>query len=349
MKYIIKKLTEQIFSNIPFKESCIESCSSINQSKVVDCPTFNEKRRCGVYHKGGLEIYLCSRENIKSKRLFSDSIEIITNFAIEIDGSKKIIQQQSFKQVERLIHNLKTYNAHCIQLVELMLDPSIARKHINEQISSIEAHILENPRRAAKSLINLLKNSKLIQSEISIYDSLFKSDTSNFRIGNHQIHRLLKGVLMIFFEDFQEKNIRINLQDSSLEIAVDYPTFICALIHFFDNATKYVFPESSVDISFADAGSKICVHIEMISLRINQDEKDKILEEGQSGFFAKKLNLNGKGIGMFVIATFFELNNSKLIINPKVKSSTREKFGIPYDINEFILELPKSGGLFKMM
>lgn len=347
--YSIKKLSELVFENIERQHSCYDHCTSLNRSEVVDCPRFNEKRRRGVYRKGGFEIYICSNDTVRAKRLFSNSLDVITNFATEIDRSKNALQVESFKNIERLIHNLKTYNAHCIQLADIILEPNPARKGVNEQLSSIVSFLREDPEKAALYLLKIIKNNKFIQGEISIYDTLLKSETSSLNTNNHQIHRLLKGVLSIFFEEFQEKNVLINLNNTIEEVMVDYQTFICSLNLLFENAVKYICPGSTIEIFFSPGPSKVIVTIEMTSLQIMEQEKSDILHEGVSGFYAKKLGLSGKGLGMSLITQLLQLNSCHLTITPNIKPDMKTRIhGIPYERNLFVLEIPKKTGLLTM-
>jgi K+-sensing histidine kinase KdpD len=319
----------------------MKSCDSLNSSQVVHCPNYHEKRRCGVYHKHGVEIYLCSAEDIRAKRLFKNSVDLISNFAVAIEEAKVTIQNDSFIQMERLMHNLRTYNAHCIQSSDLILDPSASKRNAKNQIQEIEDAIIRSPRTTANSLIKIIKNIRFIQGELSIYENLYKTGERQLSPSNHQIHRLVRGVLGIFFNDFQDKDVLISVEPCSSEIFVDYQTFIVSLIHLFDNAVKYCKPSSTINIFFEQLNNKVKMSIEMMSVKILETEKDRVMKEGESGYYSKKLGLAGKGIGMFIVQEFLNINNCPLMINVNANHKMNiEKLGIPYEQNTFVIIMP---------
>ena len=79
--------------------------------------------------------------------------------------------------------------------------------------------------------------------------------------------------------------------------------------------------------------------LEMSSLKITNDEKRNLFQEGFSGLIAIKLGKSGKGLGLGTTAKILELNNAELIIENNINpnKSIKEK-GIEYEENIFIIK-----------
>ncbi|UJQ35727.1 ATP-binding protein [Aeromonas caviae] len=142
----------------------------------------------------------------------------------------------------------------------------------------------------------------------------------------------------VFFPDFTDKNVKINIRPTKLTHLFDYETVQVALYHFIDNATKYVAPDSNIEVStfFNDDKSSIIIRFEMLSLQIHKDERVDIFKEGYSGSFAKRHNLSGSGIGMARILELLSLNNGYLCLHDDISDSASYlREGLPYSHNTF--------------
>ena len=86
-----------------------------------------------------------------------------------------------------------------------------------------------------------------------------------------------------------------------LNLRVDYPTISVILGHLWNNAIKYVHPNSTLDINFQSNGKHLVTKIKMFSLKIENEEIEDIYQEGYSGKWAKMISKEGHGIGIFYI------------------------------------------------
>jgi hypothetical protein len=78
----------------------------------------------------------------------------------------------------------------------------------------------------------------------------------------------------------------------------------------------------------------------MSSLRIETDEKSRLLEDGFSGKIARKIGKSGKGIGLGTTAKILELNSAELIIESNlIPAKSISLNGINYDQNTFTIRL----------
>lgn len=130
----------------------------------------------------------------------------------------------------------------------------------------------------------------------------------------------------------------IKIGDCYTNVLIDYPTISVVLGHLWNNAIKYIYKGSSLDISFYCNENNLTTSIKMYSLKIENDEIEDIYTEGYSGKWAKMISKDGHGIGMFYIKHLIEMNGGYFSINAGVNVTNIN--GIPYANNEFLLSLP---------
>jgi sensor histidine kinase regulating citrate/malate metabolism len=101
-------------------------------------------------------------------------------------------------------------------------------------------------------------------------------------------------------------------------------------------------PNSEFKISFKSVESFINIEFNMISLKVEPDELDKIFSEEISGHWSEELELAGDGIGMFMIKKLIELNKGTVnFIGNFDKSKGMKYNNIPYENNKIIINLRK--------
>ncbi len=338
--FTIKKGGKVVYKNFDSGVCSQEGCP-IGKTEKVFCSKFNEERRRGIVTKKDYELYLCTNEAIDSSKTFHNKAETIMEFAPHILQIKDNISHESKIVLDRLTHNLKKYSAHCIQASENILDPFANTSGTKGQIDSIRKNINNSFDKTCQSFLKIIKNNKLIQAELSVYDRLSKKElNNNIDKSHHSIHKLIRSTLSAFWDSFMENNVKIELSECRKEIFVDYETFTVALVHIIDNCTKYVCPHNTLKISFTDVSrTQLKITFNMLSLKIYEHEEAKIFAQGYSGDLSKELELNGSGTGMHIVKTFIEMNNG--VISLKVNRDKTMKYnGIDYQENTFEIVIP---------
>jgi K+-sensing histidine kinase KdpD len=280
-----------------------------------------------------------NRDHLKSNSAFLSKVNIILESIpsyIDIYSSAKIEANQ---HVRRLIHNLVTLNAHNIQEVYSIIPQDVMQNKSHGRRERIIAHVTNDPYEASLSLVRIAKNTLKMKTEIDVYNTLLTGNPA-LNKKNHQIHRLLMNVFYVFFPDFTDKGITVEVSESNDNVFVDYETFQVALYHIVENSVKYIKPESVlyVDISKNHLTKKVIIIFRMISLRIEPYEVDKIFIEGYSGEVAKRCNRAGSGIGMPRAKNLLEHNNALLTVRPKYETAQEAILGHIYQENVFSIE-----------
>ena len=79
----------------------------------------------------------------------------------------------------------------------------------------------------------------------------------------------------------------------------------------------------------------------MVSLKVYEDEIQKIFLENYSGVLAKEYDLAGNGLGMYIVKKLVEFNNGKITFLNNCNGTAFKYDGIEYEKNKIILSLPK--------
>lgn len=342
MKFIIKEDSKIIAKNISHLDCCLINIGH-EKTEKFHCDICLKESRRGVFKNGLFEITLISTENLESSKLWKKQAQLLINFAPVFQEVKKELSEEFITTTDRLTHNLKKYNAHCVQAAENILDPYSNSSGTKAQIDTIKNNLTQNVSKSSSSLLKIIKNNKLIQAELSVYDRLYKNNNNKLEKLNHSIHRLIKATISAFWDSFLENTVEIDIKNCFDEVYVDYETITVALVHIIENCTKYVCPHSVLQIDFKTIDSSMLkIEFKMLSLKIFEDEKEEIFLEGKSGELSCKYELNGSGTGLFLIKKFVELNEGeiKLIINSN-PSKNMNYNGFEYQENYFEIILPK--------
>lgn len=103
-----------------------------------------------------------------------------------------------------------------------------------------------------------------------------------------------------------------------------------------DNAIKYSPKGETINVNVTDSWDKQYVSIISTGPYVDENEINKITDQGYRGNNAIKVTDDGMGIGLYTAARICELNNIKLNIVsvPTIKNTIN---GIPY--SEFSVDL----------
>lgn len=181
--------------------------------------------------------------------------------------------------------------------------------------------------------------------ELSVFRKLYDPNP-RIDLRSHSAHRVLMNVLYIFFPDFTDKSIYVEVAACPKRIRADYESATVALVHLVENATKYAMPNNKIYIDFKESNGRLSMILNMISLKISDLDMKSIFDEGMSGELAKKLDLAGDGIGMFLVKRLLELNGAHIEIFRNVDPKLAQKhMGVPFENNIFEVSFPSAVGV----
>jgi len=323
-------------------QECYGSCGSI--SEITLCKLTNKKRRRGrIVSERGL-LYACSdqADMMASSRLFKESLEVRSEFIAELKALRNSLESEARKQIKRLIHNLTTLNAHCIQeIYSFIPQEQLSNSKQDEQTRIIAKFVTDDTKAAAQLFTRILKNNTLMKVEFSVFNKLYEA-SPRIDKRSHPIRKVILNVFHIFFPDFTDKDVLVKVQEFNEKVDFDYESITVALMHLIENSSKYILPNTVLNVTFESLDRELKVIFDMISIKIEDSEKEKIFTEGYSGTQVKGLGLAGKGIGLFVAKEILRINKGHLSVKSNVDPiKAKKQMGLDYENNQFILSLPK--------
>lgn len=340
--HYINSTNEVIFSNITNNcTKCYDDCNSQITTQV--CPINNLKARFGkITTKRGIT-FLCSDE-IKTIKLFRDRLSIFDSTLIPLEKLKAEIKTQiseeEKKRTKRLLHNLISLNAHNIQELYALVPQDLLTANIENQISIITDAIYENPKEAALTYLRIAKHNIAMKTEFSVFKKLYENNPV-LEFSYHPIRKVIFNILHTYFQDFTDKHVYVRVKENYTKVNIDYDSVHVAIYHLIDNASKYCLPNREILIDFIESENTLIVRFDMISIKIDDDEVDKIFNESYSGRNSQKINKSGDGIGMFRAKSLLELNNVSIEVKRDYQKIERFN-GTDYGRNIFELKFKKT-------
>ena len=325
-----------ILSNVPRTlYSEIDKCKAENM--FCTCPILKKTKRHGKKNTDSGFVYLCiytSNITTQQYKRILDILILVYNQLCRIGDCET---EEARSKVLR--HNINNYNAKIQDELESIIpQESIAKKDWKETINIIKEDIQDNPETTAFTLFRILKNIKLINAEMNVFD-LINSNIEELDLQKHSIHKVVGITLQPFFLDFIQNSNHINIGNCYEDVLIDYSTFSVVLGHIWDNASKYMGIESELNILFRSDSTSVIIEISMQSLYIEESEAEAVFMKNYSGTWANKASLNGYGIGMYYAKKLTEMNGGSIVLQRGDLSYMIG--GLPYANNKIIIRLQK--------
>jgi signal transduction histidine kinase len=325
------------------KENCFDKATTeIERCQMNKCP----RKRGRISLPNGI-VFLCTDnpDLLKSNRVFLRTLQFYGEMLASFEDIRDEVIKRAQTENNRLVHNLTTLNTHIIQEIYSIASQDTLTGVANNQISEIRKAIEKNPDNAASAALRILKSAIAARAEMQIVRRLRSMSQSLLSQKNHQIHKVIKNVLITFFQDFQEKKISFTLGECHASVLFDYECVSVALYRLFENAIKYCKEDSDFGIFFEERDRHLHVILQMESIPILAEERERIFEEGFSGQIAEKLKLSGEGLGLFFVRQMLALNGARIWVEPGGSLTTfnLEKFSS----NRFIIAFPPGSFAYK--
>jgi signal transduction histidine kinase len=289
--------------------------------------------------EGLLVIFTNNRLLVKNSKIFREVRDIC---APVLDGIFNFINSDFIDKIKSHSHNLKKIQGQLIQKIESIVDSQeiIEAKDYESLKKIVSEKIKKNPDDAAETIIYARKRVVEIDAHISTFEILHmgKNIVPNFQF--HNIRSLIIDISHAFNEQFSDLGMKVFYKfDDEIaranKIRLDYKIINSALYNFFDNAVKYAKPYSIIDIYFEIIkNNQFELKFSMNSLRIEKSELQDIFNLGYRSENAK--DIDGSGVGMYVIKKALEINNLLIKVNPdysKMDSHNNKQ----YIRNEFVI------------
>jgi light-regulated signal transduction histidine kinase (bacteriophytochrome) len=312
-------------------------------SRTGKCLTTGLLSRYGYKESVNGYCFICSsqKKHARSANQFNEYLDMRGDVLEALIEYRAIIKTNLSDDFSRLLHNLTSLNGHNTQELYALVPQELATQNLRNCMDIIRKKISADPTSAAALFFQLQKNCSAIKTEFDVFKKLYRESPA-LSIEPHAIHRVIMNVAYVFFQDFSDKHCYINVKESTDWVLIDYETFRVALYHLFQNASKYVCPNTDIYIEINRNDPFLDISMNMISLQITDNDMRRLFEEGYSGELAKEHKLNGEGRGMSIVKKAIDINKGKIQIQRDITANNRKQVGsISYVNNVFILSAKK--------
>lgn len=314
---------------------CFIACNT--ESEIFNRCLINlGRRRRGVNKFTHGTIYLCSGDDddIKSSKLFKKKLSIYEKSLVTISKITQETTKKINKQTEVLLHNIISLNAHNIQEVHAVI-PSEFTSNYKGIMSKARILIKKDPNEFANAMYRINKNNMAMKMEFSVFNRLMTSDKA-LPLRSHEIKRVFLSILHSFFQDFNDKNVYVNMIGEDFEVNIDYESMHVVFHHIIENTVKYCYSKEEITISFCNIKNQMI--FQMYSLEITDEDMKHIFQEGYSGAFAQLAGKSGKGIGLSRVQKLLKLNNASIKIENNIAGfTTKVKKEVSYQRNNITI------------
>jgi hypothetical protein len=341
MNFLIKNnLGQTIATNISDIRIINQIINCNDKVESIKCVVTGKLKRQGVEINNNFSLFLTSDDPKITNKIFGHYFNAFSILAKDVIENIDIVKSKESQKTRRLKHNLINHNTNILQELYKLI-PQDSFKGGANHIDIIQNGIIKDVKKTAFTYLKVLKSSNLMKAEFDVYEML-DNDNIYLDFYEHKIHKVIVLTLNPFWLDLVENKINIEIQPSMEKVNIDYKTISVALSHIFDNASKYIMPNTEFKISFIPGYQFISVEFNMISLKVESDELDKIFSEEISGHWSEQLELAGDGVGMYMIKKLIEFNNGEVEFIANFDKSKAIKYNnIPYENNKIIIKLKK--------
>lgn len=140
-KRIISKKGDILTSSLD--DQCIECIrnKTNNGYAQICCPIDTVNKRIGFMGNNSGELYACS-DNSKTTKNFKDNLNVIASHIPDLltlrNEVAQEISQNELQRVRRVVHNLKSINAHCIQELYNFIPQDKFTQNINQTVDIVK-------------------------------------------------------------------------------------------------------------------------------------------------------------------------------------------------------------------
>ena len=338
--YAVNSNGDYLFDNFPSHlVSLITNFREISDPFEVIINGIKHQGRLGKKSNNFGTMYTLTIEEkyVIRKKLFKELLEISTISLESVTNLQKSIIEQHNKKAEEFIHNVTTLNGYSIQDLFTLIPQDTLSENINKQKEIIKALIIEKPNNTVITLLQLIKYNIAMKVEFSVFERTQKAP-GFIKKFSHSIRGILLSILQIFIEDFEKKEIEVSLdagQASERRIEVDYDSLFVSFFYLLENSVKYCCPKTKYKIIFKEETNHFAIIFNMISIKIESSEVSKLTEHSYRSDTAKKINAEGKGIGMYRITKTLKFNNAEIEITPRINDFRKQIGNIEYEGNQF--------------
>ena len=236
------------------------------------------------------------------KKYISSSVLSLDNINIEKENIKQLISDISH-QTKTPISNITIYS-------ELLNE-----EDLSEECKEYLKYLLQQTEKLEFLISSLIKMSRL------------ETDIIKISPKENDVNVLFKDIKIQFIQKASIKNINIIINETNVKATFDEKWTIEALYNILDNAIKYTFENSNIEISVISYQLFCRIDIKDNGIGIEEEEQNKIFTR----FYRSEnvSNIEGGGIGLFLTREIIKKQNGYIKVKSKIGEGSTFSIFLP--------------------
>ena len=236
------------------------------------------------------------------KKYISSSVLSLDNINIEKENIKQLISDISH-QTKTPISNITIYS-------ELLNE-----EDLSEECKEYLKYLLQQTEKLEFLISSLIKMSRL------------ETDIIKISPKENDVNVLFKDIKIQFIQKASIKNINIIINETNVKDTFDEKWTIEALYNILDNAIKYSFENSNIEISVISYQLFCRIDIKDNGIGIEEEEQNKIFTR----FYRSEnvSNIEGGGIGLFLTREIIKKQNGYIKVKSKIGEGSTFSIFLP--------------------
>ncbi|MFA0524856.1 sensor histidine kinase [Vibrio sp. 10N.222.52.C3] len=231
---------------------------------------------------------------------FYTGMYMLTNLVKSIEG----YQLKKSSEVLHYFHDVSKWGTS-IENASVKIIEKQQGNSFNENFSS-----------ASSDLKAIYQSSKLLTDTINMIEVYFNPESAKFEGKRRvEVYKLFDKIQSILFHTVGKKfNKRFRLVGTLYRDIDAYESFQIIPLSLLQNALKYS-KENEIEILLEEGRDGIHVRVESIGPIIEDFELKKIFKKNYRGKYARKMNHDGMGIGLYVSQIIAEAHGFEIKVN----------------------------------
>lgn len=230
-------------------------------------------------------------------------------------------QENQHRFVSDVSHELRTPMTSIAGFCEGMLDGTIPDSERNDYLEIVHDEAV----RLTKLVNDMLEMSKINSQHFDI------------QIAPFDINNLIASSLISLESKLEDKGLDVNVDftPDKLTVLADKDQIKRVLINLLDNAIKFSYPDTAIEIKTSILRGKANISIANTSTYIPKDELSGLFERFYKTDKSRELDRTGAGLGLFLVKNILRLHKQNITVTNE-KSSAADFYVTTF---EFTLEL----------
>lgn len=300
--------------------------------------------------RGSVQIVIhTNAPSFQSKAARSIAADMYLNFIPKFKENEQSHRQVFDAIVRRFAHNLSKFQKKFKEPFDRLMPDKARERPFSELQDEVKKRIDGNTSSAAHDVATMSLRATDLEAQIETLRILggFAEPPKNLFPVN--IKRAMYRLTNPFASDLAHKRVIaiIEIQESGTQSAkanISHQLFNVAIWQIFENACKYVLPNTIIRITMDMTPGRKKLYIRMTSVTIDPDEEVRIFEEHFRGRHAKKLTLpddqQSNGIGLHIVQKALRFMKAKISVTNH--GHIADVLDVPYSDHTFTIEFCQS-------